>query len=191
MKYIINPAGNRIVDATPKETYSLRPSIAACFRSRRVSEGDIEDFCQEVEIVAWKAIEDQRIVGNAFSRPVDALLKFMFAVAWNLWRNHYRKLSVRNEALVDELPEMIGPSPDGRLDARETLLHLSTHPEIIRILLEAVNVPTSLRYTNVAKSTHFSRLTYARSVARNIALGRYREPRQPIPPTPKTRKKQR
>lgn len=192
MKYIINPAGNRIVQATPEETRKLRPSIAACFRKRsNVPEVDIEDFCQEVEIVAWRAIQEQRIVGNEFARPVDALLNFMLSVAWNLWRNHSRRRSVWREVIVDEMPDMIGPSPERRFDARETLLRLTKREDIAGLLLEAVNVPASVRYANVPKSTYSSRLIQARSWARDVDAGRWQEPRQPIPPTPKTRKKKR
>lgn len=192
MKYIINPAGNRIVQATPEETRKLRPSIAAAFRKRsNVAPDEIEDFCQEVEVITWRSVQEQRIVGNEFARPVDALLNFMLSVAWNLWRNHSRKRWVWREELVDEMPDMLGPSPDGRLDARETLLRLTMREDIAGLLLEAVNVEPAVRYANTPKSTYSSRLIQARSWARDVDAGRWREPKQPAPPTPKHRKKKR
>ena len=192
MRYIVNPAGNRIVVATPTETHALRPSIAACFRSRYVSEGDIEDFCQEVEIVAWQAVQERRIVGNDFVRPVDALLSFMFAIAWNLWRNHRRKRWVWNEAVVDEMPDVSGPDPDGRMDARETLLRLMMHEDIARILIDAASdVPFAERAGDLPRTTYCSRLTNARKWAREVDAGRWQAPRQPTPSTPWKRKKKR
>ena len=193
MKYVVNHAGNRILQATPEETRALRPRIAACFRKRsNIPAVDIEDFCQEVEITTWRAIQEQRIVGNEFARPVDALLNFMLTVAWNLWRNHSRKRSVWREVLADdELPDMVGPDPEGRLETRETLLRLTRREDIAGLLLEAVNVPASIRYANVPKSTYSSQLVQARSWARDVDAGKWREPRQPTPPTPKHRKKKR
>jgi DNA-directed RNA polymerase specialized sigma24 family protein len=192
MRYIVNPAGNRIVVATPTETHALRPSIAASFRSRYVSEGDIEDFCQEVEIVAWQAVQEQRIVSNDFVRPVDALLSFMFAIAWNLWRNHRRKRWVWNEAVVDEMPDVAGPDPDGRIDARETLLRLMMREDIARILIDAASdVPFAERVGDLPRTTYFSRLTNARKWAKEVDAGRWRGPKQPTPSTPWKRKKKR
>lgn len=190
MKYIINHAGNRIVQATSNEVHALRPPIVAAFRKRsNIPVGDIEDFCQEVEIVAWRAITEQRIVGNEFARPVDALLGFMLTVAWNMWRNHSRKRSVWRELLADdEMPDMAGPELDSRFETRETLLRLTEREDITWILLEAVNVPASIRYANVPKSTYSSRLTSARRWARNVEAGK---PCMPDPPTPKHRKKKR
>jgi DNA-directed RNA polymerase specialized sigma24 family protein len=187
MRYRINPAGNRIVEATPEETRALRPAIAATFRRWRANEDDIEDFCQDVEIVAWQAITEQRVPGDGFKRPVDALLDFMIAVGWNLWRNHSRKHSVRNEALVEQVPDVPGPFPDGRFAAREALIRLSMRPDIARILLTSLNISRSARQANMPKSTFWSHVTQARKQARYIAEHSL-EPRQPTPPTPWKRK---
>lgn len=193
MKYIVNHAGNRIVEATPEEVHTLRPSIVAAFRKRsNVPAADIEDFCQEVEITTWRAIQEQRIVGNEFARPVDALLGFMLTVAWNLWRNHSRKRSVWRELLADdEMPDMVGPAPDVRFETRETLLRLTAREDITGILLEAVNFPAAERYRGAPKSSYGYHLTQARSWARDVDAGKWREPKQTTPPTPKHRKKKR
>lgn len=190
MKYIINPAGNRIVEATPEETRKLRPSIVAAFRKRNcIAFADIEDFCQEVEITTWRAIQEQRIVGNEFARPVDALLNFMLSVAWNMWRNHSRKRSVWREILADdELPDMVGPDPEGRLETRETLLRITMREDIAGLLLEAVNFPAAERYRGAPKSSYGYHLTQARRWARDVDAGK---PCMPDPPTPKHRKKKR
>lgn len=193
MKYIINPAGNRIVIATPEETHALRPRMRTAFRCWRANGGDIEDLCQEVEIIVWRAIAEQRIPGNGFARPRDALLDFMFSVAWNVWRNHSRKRSTRSEVPCpdEDLPEVAGPSPEGRIDARETLLHLTLHEDIARVLIEAVNVPSKVRYANVVKSTYGSRLTKARQWVRDVDAGHWKTPRMPVLPKLKHRKKKR
>lgn len=156
MKYICNPAGNRIVVATPEEIHALRPRIDVAFRCWKVNGGDIEDFCQEVEIIAWKGVVDQRIDGSHFARPVDALLDFMFAVSWNLWRNYFRKKSTRSEVLYNELPDVAGPPPEGRMAARETLLRLTMHEDIARILLAALDGPYPGRRFGMPPSTFWS-----------------------------------
>lgn len=191
MKYRINPAGNRIVDATPEETHALRPAIAAAFRRWRANEVDIPDFCQDVEIIAWRAIAEQRVPGDGFKRPADALLDFMFAVAWNLWRNHSRKPSTRYEALVDETPDMVGPDPHGQHDAKETLIRIAMRPDIARVLIDAITVPAAERCSDRPKSSYGYHLTQARKLARRIDAGHWIEPRQPTPPTPRHRKKKR
>lgn len=192
MKYITNPAGNRIVDATSKDIRALRPSIAMNMRWRHISEADVEDFCQEVEIITWQAILDRRIVGNKFARPIDALLHFMLAVAHNLWRNHRRKRSVWREILADDdMPDMVGPDPDRRFEARETLLLLTKHEDVTRILLDVINVPVKERTACIPRNTYYSQLANARKWARDVDDGKWCEPRQPTPPTPKNRKKRR
>lgn len=94
----------------------------------------------------------------------------MFAVAWNVWRNRSRKRSTRSEILHDEMPDMVGPSPN----ARKTLLRLAMRPDVARVLLDAVNVPPAIRYENVPKSSYGYHLTNAREVD----TGRWREPKQ-------------
>lgn len=189
MRYRINPAGNRIVDATPEETHVLRPRIRAVFRRWRVPPGDIEDFAQDVEIVTWQAIHEQRVPGGGFKRPEDALVDFMFAVAWNLWRNHSRRRSTRSEILHDETPDMASPSPNARLEAREALQRISKRPDIARILLDAVKeVPLTKRAEGAPKSTYGYHLTNARKWARDVEAGRWRKPTQPEPNKPWKRK---
>jgi len=151
----------------------------------------IDDFCQEVEIVAWRGIVDQRILGDRFQHPEDALLNFMFMVAWNVWRNHTKRRSTRYEVFVDQMPDKIGPSPERRLDARETLLRLMMREEVARVLLDAVNVPAAERYQGTPKSTYGTQLSNARKWARDVDAGHWREPRMPNPSTPKHRKKKR
>jgi hypothetical protein len=191
MKYIRNLAGNRIVVATAEETHALRPAIRASYRRWKAPDGSIDDFCQEVEIIAWRGIVEQRIVGDRFQHPEDALLNFMFMVAWNVWRNHTKRRSTRNEVCVDELPDMAGPSPERRLDARETLLRLTTREDVARVLLDAVNIPATERVGGIPRNTYYSRLTNARRWARDVDAGEWREPSMPDPSTPKTRKKTR
>lgn len=190
MRFRINPAGNRIVDATPEEIHALRPGIRAALRRWRVPQGDIEDFAQDVEIITWQAIQEQRVPGDGFERPEDALLDFMFAAAWNLWRNHWRRRSTQSEILHDEMPDMASPSPDARLEARQALQRISMRPEIARVLLDSVNVSASERYAHVAKSTYGYHLTNARKWAREVDAGRWREPAQ-APHKPRKRTKKR
>jgi len=189
MKYIRNHAGNRIVVATPEETHALRPAIRASYRRWKAPDSMIDDFCQEVEIVTWRCIVDQRIVGDRFQHPEDALLNFMFMVAWNVYRNHTKRRSTRNEVFVDELPDMAGPSPERRLDARDTLLRLTMREDVARVLLDAVNVPATERVAELPRNTYYSRLTQARRWARDVDAGQWREPKQAMPFTWKQRKK--
>lgn len=191
MRYIRNEAGNRIVVATPEETHALSPAIRACYRRWKAPDGSIDDFCQEVEIIAWRGIVEQRIVGDRFQHPEDALLNFMFMVAWNVWRNHTKRRSTRNEVFVDEMPEMAGPLPEGRLDARETLLRLTMREDVVRVLLDVVNLAFDERKRDVPRGTYYSRLCNARKWARDVDAGHWREPRMPDPSTPKQRKKKR
>lgn len=192
MRYRINEAGNPMVVATPAEVHALRPAIHACFRRWRANEGDIEDFAQDVEIVVWQALDEGRVPGRALMKPQDALLDYMFAVAWNVWRNHGRKRSTRSEVLCNELPDMAGLDPVGRIDARETLQRISTRPDIVRVLMLAVNeVPTVERYEGKSKSTYGYHLTNARKWAKDVDAGRWQAPRQPVPMTPWKRKKKR
>jgi hypothetical protein len=167
----------------------LRPSIRACFRGWRANDDDIADFCQEVEIITWKCVQDQRIQGDHFARPVDALLDFMLSVAWNVWRNHSRKRYPRCEVLHDELPDVAGPSPDGRFAARETLLKLTMHEDIARILLLSVNGPRPELREGMPRATFWGHVTKARHWARDVDAGHWQKPRQPVLPKLKHRKK--
>ncbi len=191
MRYRINEAGNPMVVATPADVHALRPTICACFRRWRASDGDIEDFAQDVEIVVWQALDEQRVPGHRLMKPRDALLDYMFAVSWNVWRNHSRRRSTRCEILHDELPDMAGPSPDGRINARETLTRIAARPDIARVLLDSVNVPPATRHERTPKSSYGYRLTKARRWAKEVDAGRWRGPKKPTPSTPWKRKKKR
>ncbi len=72
MRFVINDAGNRIVDATPEETHALLPALRAAFRRWRANEADIEDLCQQVESVMWQALSEGRVHEPDASRPEDA-----------------------------------------------------------------------------------------------------------------------
>jgi len=142
MRYRINEAGNPMVVATAEELHALRPVICACFR-RRANNGDVDDFAQDVEIIVWQALNEGRVPGH----------RLIFSVSWNVWRNHYRKRSTRCEVLHDELPDVAGPSPECRIDARETLRRIAMREDIARVLLGSVNASPAIRYEEVAKST--------------------------------------
>lgn len=66
-----------------------------------------EDITQETFLRMWKMLPRWQ--------PEAKLSTWLYRVALNLCRDHYRK---RREALVDELPERIDPElqPDARLD---------------------------------------------------------------------------
>lgn len=191
MRYRINEAGNPMVVATPADVHALRSAICAAFRRWRANEGDIEDFAQDVEIVVWQALDEQRVPGHRLMKPRDALLDFIFSVSWNVWRNHSRKRSTRSEVMHDEMPDVAGSDPDGRFDARETLRRIVAHVDIARVLLDSVNIPASERYIGTPKSTYGYHLTNARKWAREVDAGRWQAPTQPVPITPWKRKKKR
>lgn len=191
MKYERDQAGNRVVVATPEEVRSFRPSVRACLRRWKARDVDLEDFCQETEIIVWKALTERRINGNRFEKPVNAFLDFLFATAWNLWRNHSRKRATRLEVLSDEIREAIGPDPEGRLDARETLRQIATRGGIAQVLLDAVNLTFAERLHDLPHGTYCSKLAKARSWARDVDAGQWREPKQAARSTWKQRKKSR
>ncbi|MBK9263653.1 MAG: sigma-70 family RNA polymerase sigma factor [Polyangiaceae bacterium] len=176
------------MDATPEETRALRPSIRAALHRWRCPDGDIEDFCQDVEIITWQAIVEQRVLGDRYNRPEDALLGFMFQVAWNAWRNHSRKQSTWRELLCNEMPDMVGPNPDACLEARDSLQRIAMHPDVARILLVVLDGPYPERREGLPKSTFWSRREQARKWAKDVDAGHWREPPQPVPATPWKRK---
>lgn len=188
MKYHVNHAGNRIVDATPKELLALMPSVAAAFRRWRANEADIEDHCQQVAIVTWQALNEGRIVCEPLTSPEDALMQFMHAVAWNVQRNHSRRHWTWREILVPEVPDVESPHPDKRLETRDVLRQISMRPGIARVLLVALRHEHPERRVGLPKSTFWTRVGEARRWARDVASGHWKEPRQPTPPTPKHRK---
>jgi hypothetical protein len=124
-------------------------------------------------------------MGDRMARPRDALLGFMFEVAYNLWRNHSRLYATRREVLHDELPDMTGPDPDARLEARDALRRIALHEDIARILLVALDGPRPERREGLPHSTFWSRAKVAQKWARDLASG---TPNMPDPPTPWKRK---
>jgi hypothetical protein len=190
MRYRINHAGNRIVEATPAETHALTPCICAALRRWHCPEGDVQDFAQDVEFITWQALTEQRVMGDRFARPRDALLSFMFAVAWNQWRNHSRRYSTRCEISHDELPDIEGPDPDGRFEARDALRHIETREDIARILFAVVGGERPVQGVGLPKSTFWAHHKEARKQARAM-LEHSRKPPQPTPATPWHRKKKR
>lgn len=188
MKYRINLAGNRIVDATPEEIYALMPCVEAAFRRWRANEADIEDGCQQVAIVTWQAVAEGRVVGERLTTPEDALMQFMHAVAWNIQRNHTRRHWTWREVLHDELPDVGSEHPDHRLESRDVLRRISMHSDVARILLVVLDGPYPERREGLPKSTFWSRVHEARRWVRDVDAGHWQAPKQPIPPTPWKRK---
>jgi DNA-directed RNA polymerase specialized sigma24 family protein len=182
MRFVINPAGNRIVDATPEETHALRPALRASFRRWRANEADIDDICQNVEIITWQALSEGRVHVPDETRPADALWQWMYGVAWNQWRNHSRRRWLRCEVSTNEVPDVASQSPVPRLEARDTLRRIATDPQAADLLLASL---TGERSTT-PKSTFWHRVGQARKWAREVDAGKIR---MPDPPTPKHRKK--
>jgi hypothetical protein len=188
MHYEKNHVGNRIVVATPAETHALSPCICAAFRRWRCPEGDIEAFAQDVELTTWVALTEKRVMGDRYARPRDALLAFMFQIAWNLWRNYSRRNSTRCEILHDELPDIEGPDPDPRYEARDALRRIAARPGVGTILLLSLQGPRPERDVNLPRATFWRYVAEARKEARRIMTEHSRKPPQPIPPTPWKRK---
>ncbi|MBK9259818.1 MAG: hypothetical protein IPM54_08270 [Polyangiaceae bacterium] len=195
MRFVINHAGNRIVDATPEETHALRPCICAALRRHGCPEREIDDIAQHVEIVTWQGIQDGRIQGYELDEPDVALLRFMFLVAKNAFMNYKRKASTRYEAFQDEPAEWPSCSPVARLEARDLLRRIEERPLVARFLLNvAAEVPYVERYhdAQMGDGTYNARLARSRKWLRSVVTsGRWREPPQPTPPTPWHRKKRR
>jgi hypothetical protein len=123
-RFVVNLAGNRIVDATPEETHALRPCVCAALRGHGCPEREIDDIAQHVEIVTWQAIAEGRVAGHGrtagCARDVDA--------------------SRRSER-VSELPSQ--GVDVARIEAREVLRHIEARPMVARFLL---NVATEVPY---------------------------------------------
>lgn len=183
MRFVINEAGNRIVIATAEETHALRPAIRAAFRRWRANEADIEDLCQEVEIITWRAIEERRLHEPLANRPQDALWQWSYAAAWNLWRNHCRRRWIRCEVLTADVPEVEASALLSQLEARDTLRMIATKPHVAGLLLASLEGDRG----TMPRSTFWHHVAQARRWVREMEA----EPKQPLPATPKHRKKKR
>lgn len=187
MRVVINSAGDRIVDATAEETHALRPAIRAAFCRWRASEADIEDLCQQVELITWQTLSEGRVHVPPFTRPDDALWQWMYAVAWNLWRNHCRRRWLRYEVLTDELPDVASYSPMPQLEARSVLRRISMNPRAAGLLLASIDGQRGA----TPRSTLWHRVAEARKWARDIEAGPCRKPQMPEPAMAKHQKKKR
>ena len=125
-----DPDGMLVVVATAEEVHAFRPAIRASFRRHKIRARDIDDLCQNVEFVTWRALERGRVRGWRVQDPRDALLAFMFVVARYLAANARRRWHVRWELLCTgrESENVLDPW-DGRdlvaqLEARELLRRL-------------------------------------------------------------------
>lgn len=127
-----------VVFATPEETHALCPAVRAVLRRWRVPGGDIEDYAQEVELVAWRAIEARAVPKGDAHSPEDALVRFMYSKAWNLWRAHIRRRSTCTEVIVDAPPDVAGVSLDVIIEARDVLQQIARRPVLARVLIDAV-----------------------------------------------------
>lgn len=195
MRFIINPAGNRIVEATPEETHALRPVICAVLRRYGCPEREIDDIAQNVEIITWQAVRDTRIMGHDLEEPRDALVMWMIAVARGVFLNYRTRASTRHEVFPDDPFDVGSGSPVARLEAREFLRKLEAHPKVARLLLNAaaeMTLPEREEDSGCTPGTYYVRITAAQRWARKVATtGVWRRPPMPDPPTPKHRKKNR
>jgi len=195
MRFVVNPAGNRIVDATPEETHALRPCVCAALRRHGCPEREIDDITQHVELITWQAITEGRVAGHDLEEPRDALVMWMLRVAQNAFLNYRHKASTWREVMTDEPVEWPSRSPVTRIEARDWLRRIEARPMVERFLL---NVATEVPYVERCNDARMTEGTYDVRLARSrkwlrdvVTSGRWREPPQPTPPTPWKRKEKR
>lgn len=188
MRSHINEAGNRIVDATPKDIDALRPCIVAALRRHGCPERETEDRAQEVAIVVWQAVNEGRVWCDRLKSPRTALLSFTFQATWYVWQNYSRLSSTWREVLTDDPPELAMSCTVARLEARDALRHLLAEPRVSHILLLSLNGSRPERCVDMPRATFWSQVAKARKWAREVDAGHWQAPRQPTPSTPWKRK---
>lgn len=187
----INAAGNRIVDATPQEIHALRPAIVAALRRYGCPIHEVEDRAQDVEILVWQAVIEGRVWCDRLTSAKSALISFTFQAAWYVWKNYSRRHSTWREILTDDPPELATSCTEARLEARDTFRRIGEQPTLAEILLLSLNGSRSEERANMARTTFWSRVIVARKWAREVDAGHWQPPRQPVPMTPRKRKKNR
>ena len=191
MKSHINPAGNRIVDATPREIHALRPCILAALRRHGCPERETEDRAQEVAIVVWQAVNEGRVWCDRWSSAKIALISFTFQATWYVWKNYSRRQSTWREIPTEDLPELATSCTVARLEARDALRHLLAEPRVSHILLLSLDGPRPERCVDMPRATFWSQVAKARKWAKEVDAGHWQAPRQLTPSTPWKRKKKR
>lgn len=195
MRFIVNHAGNRIVDASPEETHALRPVVCAVLRRYGCPEREIDDLAQNVEIITWQAIGEGRVMGHDLEEPRDALVMWLVAVAHNAFRTWRQRGSTRREVFPDEPFDIPSRSPVARMEARDLLLRIEKNPIVSRLLINAaieMPLPEREQDAEMTEGTYYLRITSMRRWARKVArTGLWQRPPMPDPPTPKHRKKKR
>lgn len=195
MRFYVNAAGNRMVDATPEETHSFRPVVCAVLRRYGCPEREIDDIAQHVEIITWQAIGEGRVRGHDLEEPRDALVMWMVAVAQNGYRNYRNKGSTWREVLPAEPLDIPSRSPVARMEARDVLRKIAAHPNVARLLFNAATeMPLAEREqaAGMTEGIYYARITTAQRWAKKVATsGVWRRPPMPDPSTPKLRKKKR
>jgi len=201
-----DPEARPIVIATPKEIRALRPAICASLRRYGVYERWVDDLAQDVEIVTWQALGEERVRGGATISPDNALLGFALMVARGLAANHRNRASNRREWLTGDLRHEVkeGQDPslildpvdphdlEAQIEARD-LISKIVPLTIAKVLLAAAfGDPLNERAKNAAvtRCTESSRLTRARRWFRAaVESDKWRQPSQPEPPRPRDRKR--
>jgi len=176
MKSHINGAGNRIVDATPQEIHAMRPSIIVALRRHGCPVNDAEDRAQDIEVLVWQAVNDGRVWCDRLTSAKSALISFTFQATWYVWKNYSRRQSTWREILTDDPPEVATSCTEARLEARDTLRCIAEQPMVAEILLLSVSGPWSKEGTDLPRTTFWHRVAKARTWAKEVDAGRWREP---------------
>ena len=191
MRFHINAAGNRIVDATPQEIHAIRPSIVAALRRYGCPIHEVEDRAQDVEILVWQSVNEGRVWCDRLTSAKSALISFTFQAAWYIWKNYSRRQSAWREVLTDDPPELATSCTEARLEARDALRRIAGQPMVAEILLLSLNGSRSEERADMTRTTFWSRVIVARKWAREVDAGHWQPPQQPVPTTPWKRKKKR
>lgn len=133
IRYRPDPNGGAsFLEASPEDIRGMRRYVRATLWRLNVRGDDAEDFCQNVEFITWKALEEGRIRERERQDPFNCLRSWMRETAWRCAMNerarHRNRFELRRD---DELPI----EQDARLDARELLAMLTAYPETLALLI--------------------------------------------------------
>lgn len=187
IRYRANPHGeSRFLEASPEDIRGMRRFVRKVLYDLGFDHDDAEDLAQDVEIVAWIAIEEGRIRERPHEKPFHCLMHWMRETAWRLGLNYKRRFRYRRE--LHGVNADIAVEDDTRLDARELLAMLTAYPETLALLV--LLSEGGMRANGAtAKGVYLRAYKARRWLQRVRDSGIWREPPGYEKPRPRDRKK--
>jgi RNA polymerase sigma factor (sigma-70 family) len=150
-------------------------------RHRGLSDSDAEDLVAQTMEIVWRRIDDV---------PADEPLPWLYAIARNLWRNHYRREKRRHELIArlrNHLPSGAIDNPFDPGTLRAALASLSEKDqEILRLTawdgLTPAQAAVVLGCTQVAARSrlHRARIRLLARLGQHASMQRSGSPRQKL-----------